>query len=141
MKSYQLVVKHFRVYKQITMPQARFLGRRWRIATDALPLLFYPLLSALSIVMFVLLLSLVALTLGGNYECSEFSKVGIAMYGMTIVYFFEIVLFTLLIHFGWRGGPLNESKRMPQMSILIHLWVVVVLIKLGLTTFGLCQLD
>lgn len=119
------------------MPQARFLGRRWRIATDSLPLLFYPVLSALSIVMFILLLTLVAFTLGGKYECSEFTKVGIAMYGMTITYFLEIVLFNLVIHLGWRGGPLNESKRMPQMSILIHLWIVAVLIKLGLTTFGL----
>jgi len=87
--------------------------------------------------MFILLLSLVAFTLDGNYECSEFTKVGIAMYGMTCVYFLEIVLFILLIHFGWRGGPLNERKRMPQMSVLIHLWIIVLLIKLGLTTFGL----
>ena len=119
------------------MPQARFLGRRLRLATDSLPLLFYPVLSALSIVMFILLLTLVAFTLGGKYECSEFTKVGIAMYGMTITYFLEIVLFNLVIRLGWRGGPLNESKRMPQMSILIHLWIVAVLIKLGLTTFGL----
>lgn len=121
----------------MTMPQAYFLNRRWRIATDSLPLLFYPLLYGLSVAMFILLLSLVALTLDGNYECSEFAKVGVAMYGMTSVYFFEIVLFILLIKLGWRGGPLNESKRMPQMSILIYLWIVVACIKLLLTAYGL----
>ncbi|WPT12991.1 Sn1-specific diacylglycerol lipase alpha [Picochlorum sp. SENEW3] len=119
------------------MPQARFLGRRWRLSTDSLPLLFYPLLTGLSVVMFVLLLSLVATTLSSNYQCSEFAKVGVAMYGMTAIYFCEIVVFVLIIRFGWMYGPLNESKRMPQMSIFIHVWILVVIVKLVFTCWGI----
>ena len=87
--------------------------------------------------MFVLLLSLVAITLSSNYECGEFAKVGVAMYGMTAIYFLEIVVFVLIIRFGWMYGPLNESKRMPQMSIFIHVWILVVIVKLLFTCWGI----
>ena len=119
------------------MPQARFLGRRWRIATDSLPLLFYPLLRILMIVLFVLLLSLVGITLTGNYQCNSYAWVAVAIYGMTVIYFVELVVSFLIVRFGWRGGPLNEKKRMPQMSIMIHLWIVVEAIKLILIIWGL----
>ena len=119
------------------MPQARFLGRRWRLSTDSLPILFYPLLTGLSVVMFVLLLWLIATTLSSNYQCGEFAKVGVAMYGMMSIYFCEIVVFILIIRFGWIYGPLNESKRMPQMSIFIHIWILVVIIKFLLTCWGI----
>ena len=119
------------------MPQARFLGRRWRLATDSLPLLFYPLLRTLSIVLFVLLLSLVGVTLTSNYQCQAFAKVAVAMYGMTVIYFIGILIATFLVRLGWRGGPLNERKRMPQMAVMIHAWFIVEVVKFGFTLYGI----
>lgn len=123
--------------RQRIMPQTRFLGRRWRLATDSLPLLFYPFLRAVSIVLFILLLSLVGVTLTSNYECEGFGKVAVAMYGMTVVYFLEVIVSILLVRLGWRGGPLNERKRMPQMSVVVHVWFVVEVFKLFFTIWGI----
>lgn len=89
------------------------------------------------IILFILLLTLVGVTLTTDYECESFAWVAVAMYGMTAVYFVMILVSFLVIQFGWRGGPLNERKRMPQMSIMIHAWIVVELIKLIFTIWGL----
>ena len=89
------------------------------------------------IVLFILLLALVGITLTSDYQCNSYAWVAVAMYGMTAIYFVEIVVSFLIVRFGWRGGPLNEKKRMPQMSIMIHLWIVVEIIKLFLTIWGL----
>ena len=87
--------------------------------------------------MFVLLLSLLAVIVDGRYECDQYIKIAVAVLSMTTIYFVDIVLFILLIYLGWRGSPLNEAKRMPHMSVLVHLWVVCAIIKAGFTGFGL----
>ena len=86
--------------------------------TPALPLVFYPILSSLSIAMFILMLSLMGVILDSRYSCDQYTKVGVALLGVTVIYFVDIVLYWLLVYMGWRGTPLNESKRMPQMAIL-----------------------
>lgn len=53
-----------------------------------------------------------------RYSCDQYTKVGVALISMTAIYFVDIVLYWLLVYMGWRGTPLNESKRMPQMAIL-----------------------
>ena len=118
------------------MPQAKFFGRRWRLATDFLPIIFYPVLTVLALVMLIMLLSLVAMTLSRNYECPEFTKVGVAMYGSTACYVLELLVFELIVRVGWNGGPLAEAKRMPMMSWLIYAWFGVLLIKFVLTIYG-----
>ncbi|WPT17902.1 hypothetical protein PSENEW3_00005904 [Picochlorum sp. SENEW3] len=118
------------------MPQAKFFGRRWRLATDFLPIIFYPVLTVLALVMLIMLLSLVAMTLSRNYECPEFTKVGIAMYGSTAAYVAELLVFELIVWVGWNGGPLAETKRMPMMSWLIYAWFGVLFIKFVLAIYG-----
>lgn len=86
--------------------------------SPALPLVFYPILSSLSIAMFILMLSLLGVVLDSRYSCDQYTKVGVALISMTAIYFVDIVLYWLLVYMGWRGTPLNESKRMPQMAIL-----------------------
>ena len=119
------------------MPQARFLGRRWRLATDSLPLLFYPLLASLSIAMLINLVSLVGTTLSNHYQCDQFAKVGAAMYGMLGIYCLEVLAFYAIVQCGWRGGPLNERARMPLMSVMIHIWICIMVFKLGFTVWGI----
>ena len=131
----------------------------------ALPLVFYPILSGLSITMFILLLTLLAIIAGSKYQvrivavaytetltlshirsslvarrhhqCDQYVKVAVAIISMTVIYLVDAVLFHLLIYLGWRGAPLNESKRMPQMSILVHIWVAWGVVKAGFTGYGL----
>ena len=94
--------------------------------TPALPLVFYPILSSLSIAMFILMLSLMGVILDSRYSCDQYTKVGVALLGVTVIYFVDIVLYWLLVYMGWRGTPLNESKRMPQMAIL-GMWLISIL--------------
>ncbi len=68
--------------------------------------------------MFILMLSLLGVVMDSRYSCDQYAQVGVAILSMTIIYFVDIVLFWLLVYMGWRGTPLNESKRMPQMAIL-----------------------
>jgi hypothetical protein len=85
---------------------------------------FYPILSSLSIAMFILMLSLMGVILDSRYSCDQYTKVGVALLGVTVIYFVDIVLYWLLVYMGWRGTPLNESKRMPQMAIL-GMWLII----------------
>jgi hypothetical protein len=87
---------------------------------------FYPILSSLSIAMFILMLSLMGVILDSRYSCDQYTKVGVALLGVTVIYFVDIVLYWLLVYMGWRGTPLNESKRMPQMAIL-GMWLISIL--------------
>lgn len=87
--------------------------------------------------MFILLLALMGVTLSSNYECQGFARVAVAMYGMTGVYFVEVLASFGLVRLGWRGGPLDESKRMPQMAVMIHVWFIIEVIKFFLTIWGI----
>lgn len=87
--------------------------------------------------MFILLLSLMGVTLSSDYECQGFPKVAVAMYGMTGVYFLEIVVSFFLVRLGWQGSCLDERKRMPQMTVIIHVWFAIEVLKFFLTIWGI----
>ena len=87
--------------------------------------------------MFILLLSLMGVILDSRYSCDQYTKVGVALFSMTVIYFLDIVIYTLLVYTGWRGAPLNESKRMPQATVLVHTWVALSVIKAGFTGYGM----
>lgn len=70
-----------------------------------------------------------------DYECNEAGQVATALYGSASFYGVAIVVARLGVWFGWRGGPLEESRRKIMTSLLycmMALWVVL----LGFTVFG-----
>ena len=72
-----------------------------------------------------------------HHQCDQYVNIAVAIISMTVIYLIDAVLFHLLIYLGWRGAPLNESRRMPQMSILVHIWVAWGVVKAGFTGYGL----
>eukprot|EP00890_Picochlorum_soloecismus_P005063 jgi/Picsp_1/5558/NSC_02917-R1_sn1-specific diacylglycerol lipase beta len=110
------------------MPQAKIFGRRWRVATDSLPLMFH-ILSYLYVAMLALMLAVIVITSSASYQCGEYAQVAVAVFGISGMYVVQALVCRALVWTGWRYGPLEEKKRRPFTVLLyvsLLLWPVIV---------------
>ncbi|KAL4537144.1 hypothetical protein Ndes2526B_g04945 [Nannochloris sp. 'desiccata'] len=116
------------------MPQLKLYNRRWRVASDTMPLLA-GFLALFHLAFVVPLLILTGTTESSDYECNEKFKVRFTLFSILALYTISFFIETAVMIFGLRGGPL-EAKRRRAVNPLLHLVVIFWLLILGITCFA-----
>lgn len=115
------------------MPQLRVLGRRWRLASDMLPLLGLIFVTLHVAILCPVFIVFVAGT--GGYECPDETLVYASILVTLGINLFAMVHDVAMVIAGWRGGPLEEHKRQ-YMSSLVLSRIALIIISIGCLIFS-----
>ncbi|WPT11145.1 Sn1-specific diacylglycerol lipase alpha [Picochlorum sp. SENEW3] len=99
------------------MPQLRMLGRRWRLASDMLPLMAIVFV-IIHVAILVPVFTMYAIGRGG-YSCPQESLVEGSILTTLLCHLIALVHDAVMVVVGLRGGPFEEKRRrsMPTMMV------------------------
>lgn len=107
------------------MPQLRMLGRRWRLASDMLPLMGVAFV-IIHISVLVPVVTVYAIGRGG-YSCPQQSLVEGSILATLICHLVALLHDAVMVVVGFRGGPFEEKKRRSMSKMMVSRIFVYVL--------------
>ena len=116
------------------MPQIVLFKRRWRVSTDALPVLAL-FLGLTHAVFFVTQVILNAILGGSEYQCNMKDEINTVMYGLLATVCLLIIDDAVIFFAGLVGGPFEEKRRRPVV-VGMYCQFALIVVFAAFTIYG-----